>query len=99
MPESESHRQAKLKAPGKIEVPVRRGRVDSASFKTATQVERNRASLPNTVATLKASGRPRKVLQVPQNLMSDAAREMRRQRVSGTVKNMGGTKRLSVRKK
>lgn len=100
MPESESHKRAKSKAPGKPEVRVRGGgRVDSATAKTATQVERNRSNLPNTVAKLKASGRPRRVLQVPQHLMKAARAEMRRQRVSGTVKNLGGTKRSSVRKR
>ena len=100
MPESQSHKKAKSKAPGKTEVPIRGGgRLDSATLKTATQVERNRSSLPVTVSRLKSSGRPRRVLQVPQNLMRDAAAEMRRQNVSGTVKNMSGNKRLSVRKK
>ncbi len=100
MPESPSHKKAKSKAPGKTEVRVRGGgRVDSATSKTATQVERNRSNLPNSVAKLKASGRPRRVLQVPQHLMPNAAAEMKRQKVSGTVKNMGGTKRISVRKK
>jgi len=100
MPESPSHKKAKSKAPGKTEVRVRGGgRVDSATSKTATQVKRNRSSLPNSVAKLKASGRPRRVLQVPQHLMPNAAVEMKRQKVSGTIKNMGETKRISVRKK
>jgi len=100
MPESPSHKRAKSKAPGKTEVRVRGGgRVDSATSKTATQVERNQSNLSNSVAKLKASGRPRRVLQVPQHLMSDAVTEMRRQNVSGTIKNMSGTKRRSVRKK
>ena len=100
MSESPSHKRAKSKAPRRSEVRVRGGgRVDSASSKTVTQVERNRSNLPNSVAKLKASGRPRRVLQVPQNLMPDAAAEMRRQRVSGTVKNMNETKKMSVRKK
>jgi hypothetical protein len=99
MAESQSHLRAKGKAPGKTEVRVRGGRLDSATPKTATQVERNRSSLPTSVARLKSSGRPQKVLQVPQHLMKDAAAEMRRQNVPGTVKNMGGTKRRSVRKK
>lgn len=99
MPESESHKRAKSKAPGKSEVRVRGGgRVDSATAKTATQVERNRPNLPNTVSKLKASGRPRRVLKVSQHLMKPARAEMRRQRVSGTVKNLGGTRRSSVRK-
>ena len=99
MPESSSHKRAKQKAPGKTEVPVRGGgRLDSSSPTTATQIERNKPNLPRSVSVLKASRKPRKVLQVPQNLMPDAAKEMRRQKVSGTVKNMGGTKRRSVRK-
>ena len=99
MPESQSHKRAKAKAPGKTETPVRGGRLDSATSKTATQIERNRSNLRNSVSKLKAGGRSRKVLQVPQHIMKDAAAEMRRQNVPGSVKNMGGTKRLSVRKK
>ena len=41
----------------------------------------------------------RKVLQVSQHPMKNVASEMRWQNVSGTVKNMVGTKRQSVRKK
>ncbi len=96
MPESQSHKRAKAKAPGKTEVKVKGGRLDSATPKTATQVERNKSNLPNSVKRLKSSGRPQKVLQVPQPIMGDAAKEMRRQKVKGTVKNMGGTKRRSV---
>jgi len=100
MPESPSHRKAKSGAPGKPEVLVPGGgRVDSATPKTATQVERNQSNLSNSVAKLKVSGRPRRVLQVPQHLMNDAAAEMRRQNVSGTIKNMSGTKRRLIRKK
>jgi hypothetical protein len=100
MPESPSHKRAKSKAPGKTEVRVRGGgRVDSATPKTATQVERNQSNLRNSVAKLKASGRPRRVLQVPQHLMNYASAEMRKQNVSGTVKNMSGTKRRSIRTK
>ena len=99
MPESQSHIRAKQKAPGNTEVRVRGGRLDSATSKTATQIERNRSSLPASIRRLKSSGRPRKVLQVPQHLMKDAAAEMRRQNVPGTVKNMGGTKRQSVKKR
>ena len=100
MPESPSHRRAKSRAPGRREVRVPGGgRVDSATSKTATQVERNRSNLRNSIAKLKSSGRPQKVLQVPQHLMKDAAAEMRRQNVPGTIKNMSGTKRLSARKK
>lgn len=65
MPESQSHKRAKQKAPGRTEVRVPGyGQLDSATPKTATQVERKRSSLPTSVERLKSSGRPRKVLQV-----------------------------------
>jgi len=100
MPASQSHRRAKAKAPGRIEVPIRGGkRLDSATLKTATEIERNVSGISKAVSRLKTSSRPRKVLQVPQPLMSDAAAELRRQKVSGTVKNLTGTKRLSVGRK
>jgi len=47
----------------------------------------------------KDSGKPQKVFQVPQKDMSKAAKAMQNVGVSGTVKNMGGTKRRSVKKK
>ena len=100
MSETQSHRRAKAKAPGKTEVPISRGRrLDSASKKTATEVERNAANLGKAAQRLKDSGRPRKVLQVPQRLMPEARDAMRQRGVGGTVKNLSGTKRASVRKK
>lgn len=98
MAESQAHKNAKHKAPGKTEVPVKGGRLDSATRKTATQVERNKSNLANSVSVLKGSRRPQKVLQVPQPLMKDAASEMRKQKVSGTVKNISSTKRQFVKK-
>ena len=42
MSESQSHKLAKAKAPGKTEVPISRNRrLDSATKKTATEIERN----------------------------------------------------------
>lgn len=100
MPESSGHKRAKGKAPGKTEVPISRGRrLDSATKKTATEVERSPSGIPSAVPRLKDSRRPHKVLQVPQSLMPKAAGEMRKQRISGTLKNLGGTKRQFVRKK
>jgi len=100
MSESQSHKRAKSKAPGKSEVPISRNRrLDSATSKTATEIERNQQGLLKAAGRLKDSGRPRKVLQVPQPLMKDAAAAMRKKGVGGTVKNISGTKRLSVRKK
>ena len=102
MSETPSHKRAKAKAAGKqgrTEVPLRGGkRLDAASGKTATEVERSsdRRSLEAAAGRLKASAKPRKVLQVPQHDMSKAAKAMKSQRVKGSVKNMGGTRRRSV---
>ena len=98
MSETQSHKRAKAKAPGKTEVPISKGRrLDSTTRKTATEVERNRQNIAKAVSRLKDSGRPRKVLQVPQPLLKDAVSTMRKKGVSGTVKNLSGTKRTSVR--
>jgi len=98
MSETQSHKRAKAKAPGKTEVPISRGRrLDSATKKTATEIERNRQNIAKAVSRLEDSGRPRKVLQVPQPLFKDAVSTMRKKGVRGTVKNLTGTKRTSVR--
>lgn len=100
MTESRSHRRAKTNAPGKTEVPISKSRrLDSATSKTATEVERNAQNLDKAVARLRDSGRPRKVLVVPQKLMPQASKAMRKKNVSGTVKNLSGTKRRSIPKK
>ncbi len=74
-------------------------RLDSANKKTATEIERNLQGLPKAVKHLKDSGRDRKVLQVPQNLMDVVVEEMKKQGVTGTVKNLSETKRISIPKK
>jgi hypothetical protein len=100
MPESPIHKRVKGKAPGKVEVPIRGGRrLDSATPKTATEVERRPSGIPKAVSRLKSSGRPRKVIQVPQSLMPQAAAELRKQGISGTVTNLSRTKRRPVGKK
>ena len=100
MSESQSHKRAKAKAPGKTEVPISRNRrLDSATKKTATEIERNSQNLGKAVDRLKDSRRSRKVLQVPQKDMSNATKAMRQKSVGGTVKNLSGTKRISVPKK
>ncbi|MFX0201700.1 MAG: hypothetical protein ACFFCW_36765 [Candidatus Hodarchaeota archaeon] len=100
MPESPSHKKLKGKAPGKTEVPIGFGRrLDSATAKTATEIERNSSRITDAISRLKSSDRPRKVIQVPQGLMPQAVAEMRRQEVSGTVKNLTGTKRRFARQK
>ena len=100
MSESQSHKRAKAKAPGKTEVPISRNRrLDSATKKTATEIERNSQNLGKAVDRLKDSRRSRKILQVPQKDMSNATKAMRNKGVGGTVKNLSGTKRISVPKK
>ncbi len=99
MAETQSHKRAKGKAPGKTEVPISKNRrLDSATKNTATEIERNQQNLGKAVSRLKDSGRSRKVLQVPQNLMPEAAKIMRQKGIGGTVKNLSGTKKVSVRK-
>lgn len=105
MAESAAHKRAKGAASGNAgskEVPLPRGRrLDAAREKTATEVERSGSDkgLRKAALLLKDSGKPQKVLQVPQKDMAAAAEAMRNAGVGGTVKNMGGTRRRSVPKK
>jgi len=105
MSETPSHKRAKTKAAGpagKTEVPLKGGRrLDAARKKTATEVERSgsSAALKKAAQRLKASRKKQKVLQVPQKDMSKAAQAMRSIGVGGSVKNMAGTKRLSIPRK
>lgn len=104
MSESQSHRRAKAKAAGKkgqTEKSLSGGRrLDAETRRRATEIERSgsQAGLRKAASRLKASGKSQKVLQVPQKDMSKAAEAMQDVGVSGTVKNMGGTKRRSVSK-
>lgn len=101
MPESDAHKKAKKKAPGKPEVPISgRQRLDSATDKTATEVERSgsRKRLKQAAERLKVSKRPRKVLQVPQHDMPKAIEATKETGTSGTVKNIKGTKSKHVPK-
>jgi len=105
MSEGKSHKAAKSRAAGRsgrIEVPLSGGRrLDAATLKRATEVERsgNQKALEKAAGRLKSSGKPQRVLQVPEKDMGKAGKAMRRRGVSGTVKNMGGTKSRSVPKK
>jgi hypothetical protein len=104
--ETESHKRAKRKAAGpkgKTEVPLGGGqRLDalSATGKRATEVERSGSSagLKKAAQRLKKSGAPQKVLQVPNSDIDKAAQALRDAGIGGTVKNLGGTKRKSVKK-
>ena len=102
MAESKAHKNAKSKAAGKsgrTEAPLKSGgRLDAATERRATEVERspNQARLEQAAQRLQDSGKSQKVLQVPQQNMSKAAAAMKEKDVTGTVKNMGSTKRRSV---
>ena len=102
MSETPSHKRAKTAAAGpkgRTEVPLPGGRrLDAASSKKATEVERSgsRAGLEKAARRLQASNRPQRVLQVPQKDMPAAAKAMQKVGTKGTVKNMSGTKRRSV---
>ena len=102
MAKSPSHKRAQSKAAGKkgkTEVPLpRKRRLDAKSGNTSTEVERSGqpARLRKAARRLKSAGTKRKVLQVPQNDMGKAEEAMKQEEVSGTVKNMGGTKSKSV---
>lgn len=99
MSESQSHKRAKAEAPGKTEVPISKNRrLDSATKKTATEIERNPQNISKAVDRLKDSGRTRKVLQVPQKHIPKAVKTMRQKGVGGTVKNLSGTNRRSIPK-
>ncbi len=102
MPETSAHDRLKRQAAGKsgeIEKPLPGGRrLDAATRKKATEVERSgsAAALQAAAQRLRASGKPQKVLQVPQQDMGRAADAMRRVGIRGTVKNLTGSRRRSV---
>lgn len=104
MSESESHKRAKRRAAGptgETEVPLSRGRrLDAATPRKATEVERSGKleRLEAAAQRLKDSRRGQKVLVVPQADMPKAVEAMRSVGTSGTVKNLSGTTRRSVRK-
>ena len=104
MGEGKAHKRAKRKAAGRagqVELPVRSGRVDAATPNRATEVERSGdpARLRHSARKLRESGRNQRVLQVPNHHLKRATQAMRDEGVSGTVKNMSGTRRVSVPKK
>ena len=65
----------------------------------AIEIERSRSisKLEKAALWRKQSRKQHRVLQVPQNNKGKAARAMRNAGITGTVKNMVGTKRRSVR--
>ncbi len=103
MAKSQSHKRAQEKAAGKsgkTEVPLSHGRrLDAKRGKTATEVERSGkpALLEQAARRLKAAHTSQHVLQVPQQHMDKAEEAMEKVGVKGSVKNMSGTKRRTVK--
>ena len=103
MPEKSTHKRIKSEMAGKTgkkEVVLRDGkRLDVATKHKAVEIERGGHSrLVKAAQRLKTSRRSQKVLVVPQNKMSGARKAMRQVGVSGTVRNISGTKRSYVPK-
>ena len=104
MAKSKSHKQAQTKAAGKggrTEVKLKGNKLLDAlskSGKRATEVERSGSSsnLEKAAKRLNARRSTQKVLQVPEKHMAKAAKAMKDVGVTGTVKNMSGTKRRST---
>lgn len=104
MAESSGHRQAKNRAAGgagEVEVPLPGGRrLDALSADgRATEVERGGTPQALEAAARRLRDAPARqhVLQVPQKDMPAAVAAMRKVGVRGTVKNLAGTKRQTVR--
>lgn len=100
-----AHKQAQKKAAGKggkteVKIKGTSKRLDAITKSgiTATEVERsgNIKNLEKAAQRLKMRRSQRKVLQVPQQDMSKAVQAMKNKKVTGTIKNMTGTKRRSV---
>lgn len=103
MGETRSHKQSKTEAAGsagQTEVPLPRGRrLDALSGRgRATEIERSGAeqNLKEAARRLRDAPAKQHVLRVPQPHMAAAVGAMKTVGVSGTVKNLSGTKRRIV---
>ncbi len=102
MPEGQSHKRAKSKAAGKsghTEVKIKGGRrLDAMTRRRAVEVETSGAPgrLTQAARRLKASGKAHHTLVVPQRDFPKARQAMRDAKVSGTVRNLTGTKSSHV---
>jgi hypothetical protein len=101
MPKKSTHERAKAQAAGKTgrkEVPIKGGRrIDAMTKNKATEVERGGPKqLEKAARRLKASGKPQRVLTVPTRSMPKARTAMRKVGVTGTVRNLAGTRRSHV---
>jgi len=103
MAEKLTHKRVKSEVAGKTgrkEVPIKGGRrLDVMTQHKAVEIERGGPSrLEIAAQRLKASRKPQKVLITPSKSMSKAREAMRKVGVSGTIRNISGTKRSYVPK-
>lgn len=103
MPKTHRHktgRDSTTYRSGRVEYSIKTGRGDIASPKRAVEIERSGSlsGLQKAATRLKESRRSQKILQVPHKDMNKAVGVMRTVGVSGTVKNMSGTKKRYVSK-
>jgi hypothetical protein len=102
MAEKSTHERMKTKMAGKTgkkEVPIKGGmRLDVKTRHKAVEIERSKSmsSLKKAATRLGESGKSQKVLVVPQTSIKSAREAMREVGVSGTVRNISGTKRSFV---
>jgi len=103
MPEKSTHKSVKSQVAGKTgrkEVPLKGGRrLDVATKHKAAEIERGGfPRLVKAAERLRDSRRSQKVLIVPSTSMTKAREAMRKVGVSGTVRNLSGSKRSYVPK-
>jgi len=101
--EKSTHKRVKSRVAGKTgrqEAPIKGGRrLDVMTKHKAIEIERGGFSqLEKAAQRLKASRKSQKVLVVPLKSMSKARQAMRKVGVSGTVRNISGTKRSYIPK-
>ncbi|MHC2994912.1 MAG: hypothetical protein IBV53_05370 [Candidatus Atribacteria bacterium] len=103
MTEKSTHKKVKSQVAGKTgskEVPIKGGRrLDVMTKHKAAEIERGGSSqLEKAAYRLKISRKSQKVLIVPSKSMRKAREAMRKVGVSGTVRNISGTKRSYIPK-
>lgn len=104
MTESKAHKKAKREAAGpkgetEVQLPGKK-RLDARNSKKAIEVERSGAkkNLEDAAGRLKTQKTLKKELIVPQPDTEKAVKAMQKKRVTGTVKNMTGTQKATVKK-
>ena len=99
---SQTHKRAQAEAAGRNgrkEVPLSGGRrLDAATKRLAVEVELSGRGerLKTAASRLKSSGKPTRVLVVPHKDIPKAGAAMKTVGVSGTVRNLTGSTRVSV---